>query len=57
VVHVQQYLSLYHQVPWIGPLFLANAVACIVAIAGLARAPTRQAAALAGIVISVVALR
>jgi hypothetical protein len=40
----------------IGPLFLANAVACIVAIAGLAWAPTRQPAALAGIVISVVAL-
>jgi hypothetical protein len=23
-VHVQQYLSLYHEVRWIGPLFLVN---------------------------------
>jgi len=56
VVHVQQYFSLYHQVSWIGPLFLINAVACIVAIAGLSYAPTRGLAALAGIVISLVAL-
>jgi hypothetical protein len=55
-VHVQQYFELFHEVSWIGPLFLANAVACIVAIAGLAYVPTRQLAALAGIVISVVAL-
>ena len=55
-VHVQQYFQLFHDVSWIGPLFLANAVACVVTIAGLAFAPTRQLAALAGIVISVAAL-
>jgi hypothetical protein len=55
-VHVQQYFELFHEVPWIGSLFLANAVACIVAMAGLAYVPTRQAAAWAGIVISVLAL-
>ena len=56
VVHVQQYVSLYHEVAWIGPLFLANAAASVAALAGLAYASTRQLAALAGIVISVVAL-
>lgn len=55
-VHVQQYVSLYHEVRWIGPLFLANAAASVAAIAGLAYARTRQLAALAGIVISAVAL-
>jgi hypothetical protein len=55
-VHVQQYFDLFHEVSWIGPLFLANAVACLVTIAGLAYVATRQVAALAGIVISVVAL-
>jgi hypothetical protein len=55
-VHVQQYVSLYHDVRWIGPLFLANAAASVAAIAGLAYARTRQLAALAGIVISAVAL-
>jgi hypothetical protein len=55
-VHVQQYFELFHDVSWIGPLFLANAVACIVTIAGLGYQPTRQLAALAGIAISVVAL-
>jgi hypothetical protein len=34
-------VSLYHDVSWIGPLFLLNAVACIVAIAGLADAAAR----------------
>ena len=28
VVHIQQYFALFHEVRWIGPLFLANAVAC-----------------------------
>jgi hypothetical protein len=55
-VHVQQFASEFHDVRWIGPLFLANAVACIVVAAGLAYDRTRQLAALAGIVISVVAL-
>jgi hypothetical protein len=56
VVHVQQYVSVYHEVSWIGPLFLANAAACLAAIAGLAYPRTRQLAALAGIIISAVAL-
>jgi hypothetical protein len=56
VVHVQQYISIMHGVAWIGPLFLANAAACVAAIAGLASARTRQLAALAGVVTSVVAL-
>jgi hypothetical protein len=55
-VHVQQYASIFHEVTWIGPLFLANAAACAAAIAGLAYPRTRQLAALAGIVISAVAL-
>jgi hypothetical protein len=55
-VHVQQYFSLFHEVSWIGPLFLANAVACLATIAGLAYPRTRAVAALAGVVISAVAL-
>jgi hypothetical protein len=55
-VHVQQFVSLFHGVRWIGPLFLANAVASVAAIAGLAHPRTRQLAALAGVVISTVAL-
>jgi hypothetical protein len=55
-VHIQQYATLFHGVRWIGPLFLANAAACVVAAAGLAFEPTRQLAALAGIVVSVLAL-
>ena len=55
-VHVQQYVSLFHLVNWIGPLFLANAVACLAALAGLTHPRTRRLAALAGVVISVVAL-
>ena len=41
---------------WIGPLFLANAVAVVVTIAGLTRPRIRPFAALAGIAISAVAL-
>src|SRR5215208_7903889 len=44
VVHVQQYVSLFHEVRWIGPLFLANAIACVAVIAGLAHARTRARA-------------
>jgi hypothetical protein len=55
-VHVQQYFWLFHSVPWIGPLFLANAAASVAAIAGLAYPRTRALAALAGVVISTVAL-
>jgi hypothetical protein len=55
-VHIQQYASLVHGVRWIGPLFIANAAACIGVIAALAYRPTRQLAALAGVVISALAL-
>jgi hypothetical protein len=56
VVHVQQYFSLYHDVPWIGPLFLLNAAAAVVVIAGLAYPRTREPAALAGVLNAVLAL-
>jgi hypothetical protein len=55
-VHVQQYASIFHGVRWIGPLFLANAVASVLTIGGLAYGRTRALAALAGIAISTVAL-
>src|SRR4051794_634185 len=55
-VHVQQFVSEFRDVRWIGPLFLADAVAVLVTLAGLARARLRPAAALAGVVISAVAL-
>jgi hypothetical protein len=55
-VHIQQYTSLVHGVRWIGPLFLANAAACIAAIAALAYPGTRHLAAWAGVVISALAL-
>jgi hypothetical protein len=55
-VHVQQYFALFHEVRWIGPLFIANAMACAILIAGLARRGTRDLAALAGVGISAVAL-
>ena len=56
VVHVQQFIAVFHGVRWIGPLFLANAVAVVLTLAGLARTQTRAFAALAGIVISALAL-
>jgi hypothetical protein len=55
-VHVQQFLSLFHAVRWIGPLFLANAAASLLAAAGLTHERTRPVAALAGIAISACAL-
>ena len=55
-VHVQQFVSLFHAVRWIGPLFLANAAACLLAAAGLTNERTRPVAALAGIAISACAL-
>jgi hypothetical protein len=55
-VHIQQYDKLVGEVPWIGPLFLANAAACAAIVAGLAFRPTRQVAALGGVVISALAL-
>jgi hypothetical protein len=55
-VHIQQYVKLLHVVSWIGPLFLANAAACAAIIVGLAFRPTRQLAALGGVVVSALAL-
>jgi len=55
-VHIQQYLTIVHSVRWIGPLFLANAAACLVSIVGLRSARTRSLAALAGVAISALAL-
>jgi len=56
VVHVQQYFSLYHEVRWIGPLFVLEAVVSAVVIAGLAFRRWRPLAALAGVAIAVGAL-
>jgi hypothetical protein len=56
VVHVQQYVSLFHEVRWIGPLFIADAVASFVVIVALTIHRWRRLAALAGIVIAVLAL-
>jgi hypothetical protein len=55
-VHIQQYATVVYGVRWIGPLFIANAVLCVVAILGLANARTRQLAALGGVMISAGAL-
>jgi O-antigen/teichoic acid export membrane protein len=55
-VHLQQFVSLFHAVRWIGPLFLANAAVSLLAAAGLAHHRTRPVAALAGIAISACAL-
>ena len=55
-VHIQQYVGIFHEVNWVGPLFLANGAACLVAVVGLVYRRTRRVAALAGVVIWVVAL-
>ena len=55
-VHIQQYVVIFHEVNWIGPLFLANAAVSVAAILGLAYGRTRRFAALVGIVVSVLAL-
>jgi hypothetical protein len=55
-VPIQQYVAIFHEVNWVGPLFLANAAACLLAAVGLVYRRTRRVAALAGVVISVVAL-
>jgi len=55
-VHIQQFAAIFHAVRWIGPLFLANAAASLLAAAGLAHQRTRPLAALAGIAISAFAL-
>ena len=48
-VHIQQYVTIMHAVPWIGPLFVANGAACAVTIVGLAFRSTRKLAALSGV--------
>lgn len=55
-VHLQQYATFYHGVRWIGPLFLADAAASVVVLAGLALRRWQPLAALAGIVIAAGAL-
>jgi len=55
-VHVQQFASLFHEVRWIGPLFLADAVVSLLVIAALTIRRWRRLAALAGIAIAVLAL-
>jgi hypothetical protein len=55
-VHVQQYVELVHGVRWIGPSFLALAAACAASVVGLAFRPTRQLAALGGVITSALAL-
>lgn len=55
-VHLQQFAHLDYGVSWIGPLFIALAAVCVLVIAGLAYAPTRRLAALAGVAVSVLAL-
>jgi peptidoglycan/LPS O-acetylase OafA/YrhL len=55
-VHIQQYVTILHAVRWIGPLFLANGAACAATLVGLAFRPTRQLAALGGVVISALVL-
>jgi hypothetical protein len=56
VVHIEQYVTLLGEVAWIGPLFLANALTCAATVVGLAFRRTRQLSALAGVVISALAL-
>ena len=55
-VHIQQYVVIFHEVNWVGPLFLANAAVSVAAILGLAYGRTRRFAALVGVVVSVLAL-
>lgn len=55
-VHAEQFASGFSGVAWIGPLFLANAAACVAAIVGLLNTRTRRLAALTGVVISTAAL-
>ena len=55
-VHVQQYFALYHDVSWIGPLFLADGVVSILVIAGLAFRRWQPVAALVGVAVAAGAL-
>ncbi len=51
-VHIQQYVDLYHDVRWIGPLFIADAVASALVVGGLAFRKWQPVAALAGVLIA-----
>jgi hypothetical protein len=55
-LHVQQYVVEMHLVPWIGPLFLANAAGCAAVVAGLAFRPVRPLAALSGVAVAALTL-
>jgi hypothetical protein len=55
-VHIQQYVTVVYNIRWVGPLFVAQAVACAAVVVALAFTRTRRLAALAGIVISAAAL-
>jgi hypothetical protein len=55
-VHIEQYVDLYHNVRWIGQLFIADAVASALVVAGLAFRKWQPVAALAGVVIAAGAL-
>jgi hypothetical protein len=56
IVHIEQYISIFREVTWIGPLFIANGAASLIVALSLAFRRTRHIAAFAGVVISVVAL-
>ena len=51
-VHIQQYITFYHDVSWIGPLFLADGAVSVVVIAGLAFRRWQPIAALVGVAVA-----
>ncbi|HEX2086152.1 MAG TPA: hypothetical protein VHF89_10755 [Solirubrobacteraceae bacterium] len=55
-VHLQQFAATFHGVRWIGPLFVADAAACVAAGAALGLRRRWSAAAFAGAAVSVLAL-
>jgi hypothetical protein len=55
-VHLQQLVTIFHSVAWIGPLFALNAAGCALTIAALVPTRTRRLASAAGILISCGAL-
>jgi len=55
-VHIQQYISFYHAVRWIGPLFLADAAVSVVVIGGLAFRRWQPIATLVGVAVAAGAL-
>jgi hypothetical protein len=56
IVHAQQYTVLFHDVRWVGVLFLGNAVAALAIVAGLLDSRLRTVAALGGVTVSAIAL-